>query len=69
MLVNTIGAFSLGDALSTTPEALQRMIDVNLGPALWLSGRSRRTCSGRLRGHVHVAAPGARASAGMAVTA
>ena len=37
VLVNTIGAFSLGDALSTTPEALQRMIDVNLGPALWLS--------------------------------
>jgi NAD(P)-dependent dehydrogenase (short-subunit alcohol dehydrogenase family) len=37
VLVNTIGAFRLGDALSTTPETLRLMIDVNLGPALWLS--------------------------------
>ena len=37
MLVNTIGAFRPGDALSTTPETLRRMVDVNLGPALWLS--------------------------------
>jgi NAD(P)-dependent dehydrogenase (short-subunit alcohol dehydrogenase family) len=37
VLVNTIGAFRLGDALSTTPEMLRLMIDVNLGPALWLS--------------------------------
>ncbi len=37
MLVNTIGAFRLGDALSTTPDLLQLMMDVNLGPALWLS--------------------------------
>ena len=36
-LVNTIGAFVPGDALSTTPETLRLMIDVNLGPALWLS--------------------------------
>ena len=37
VLVNTIGAFRPGDALSATPEALRLMIDVNLGTALWLS--------------------------------
>ncbi len=37
VLVNTIGAFGPGDTLSTTPETLRLMIDVNLGPALWLS--------------------------------
>jgi NAD(P)-dependent dehydrogenase (short-subunit alcohol dehydrogenase family) len=37
VLVNTIGTFDSGDALSTTPETLRLMIDVNLGPALWLS--------------------------------
>ena len=37
VLVNTIGAFRLADALSTTPETLQLMIDVNLATALWLS--------------------------------
>ncbi len=37
VLVNTIGAYELGDALSVTLETLQRMIDVNVGAALWLS--------------------------------
>jgi NADP-dependent 3-hydroxy acid dehydrogenase YdfG len=37
VLVNTIGAFEVGDALAATPETLRRMIDVNLGAALWLS--------------------------------
>ena len=37
VLVNTIGAFRPGDALTTTAETLRLMIDVNLGPALWLS--------------------------------
>ena len=37
VLVNTIGTFRLGDAVTTTPETLRLMIDVNLGPALWLS--------------------------------
>jgi len=37
VLVNTIGAFLPGDALSTAPETLRVMIDVNLGPALWLT--------------------------------
>ena len=31
------GAFVPADALSTTPETLRLMIDVNLGPTLWLS--------------------------------
>jgi NAD(P)-dependent dehydrogenase (short-subunit alcohol dehydrogenase family) len=35
VLVNTIGAFRPGDVLTTTPETLGLMIDVNLGPALW----------------------------------
>jgi hypothetical protein len=30
VLVNTMGAFRPGDALSTTPETLRRMVDVNL---------------------------------------
>ena len=37
VLVNTIGAFRPGDALTTTPDTLRLMLDVNLGPALWLS--------------------------------
>ena len=63
VLVNTIGAFALGDALTTTPETLRLMIDVNLGPALWLSQavapHMQRQGSGVI---VHVAArPGIRA--------
>jgi NAD(P)-dependent dehydrogenase (short-subunit alcohol dehydrogenase family) len=68
VLVNTIGAFRPGDALSTTPETLRLMIDVNLGPALWLSQavapHMRRQGSGVI---VHVAArPGIEPSGGMA---
>lgn len=37
ILVNTIGAFELGDALSVTAETLRRLMDVNLGAALWLT--------------------------------
>ena len=37
VLVNTIGTYRLGDALSVTPEDLRSMIDVNLGSALWLT--------------------------------
>ncbi len=68
VLVNTIGAFRPGDALSTTPETLRLMIDVNLGPALWLSQavapHMRQQGSGAI---VHVAArPGIEPSGGMA---
>jgi NAD(P)-dependent dehydrogenase (short-subunit alcohol dehydrogenase family) len=66
--VNTIGAFRLGDALSTTPETLRLMIDVNLGPALWLSQavapHMQQQGSGAI---VHVTArPGIEPSGGMA---
>ncbi len=68
VLVNTIGAFRPGNALTTTPEILQLMIDVNLGPALWLSQavapHMRQQGSGAI---VHVTArPGIEPSGGMA---
>jgi NAD(P)-dependent dehydrogenase (short-subunit alcohol dehydrogenase family) len=68
VLVNTIGAFRLGDALSTTPETLRLMIDVNLGTALWLSQavapHMRQQGSGAI---VHVTArPGIEPAGGMA---
>ena len=68
VLVNTIGAFRLGDALSTTPETLQLMIDVNLGPALWMTQavapHMTQLGSGAI---VHVASrPALEATAGMA---
>jgi NAD(P)-dependent dehydrogenase (short-subunit alcohol dehydrogenase family) len=37
VLVNTIGAYELGDALTVTPGTLRQMMDVNLGAALWLT--------------------------------
>ena len=68
VLVNTVGAFQPGDALSTTPEVLRVMVDVNLGAALWLSQavapHMRQQGSGAI---VHVAArPGIEPSGGMA---
>ena len=68
VLVNTIGAFRPGDAVSTTPDMLRLMIDVNLGPALWLSQavapHMRQQGSGAI---VHVTArPGLEPSGGMA---
>jgi NAD(P)-dependent dehydrogenase (short-subunit alcohol dehydrogenase family) len=71
VLVNTIGAFRPGDALAATPETLRLMIDVNLGPALWLSQAvapyMQRQGSGVI---VHVAArPGIEPTGGMAAYA
>ena len=68
VLVNTIGTFRQGDALSTTPETLQLMIDVNLGPALWMTQavapHMARLGSGAI---VHVAArPAIEATGGLA---
>jgi len=67
VLVNTIGAFQLGDALGATPETLRLMIDVNLGAALWLSQavapHMQRRGSGAI---VHVTArPAIEPTAGM----
>jgi NAD(P)-dependent dehydrogenase (short-subunit alcohol dehydrogenase family) len=68
VLVNTIGAFRPGDTLSTNAETLRLMMDVNLGPALWLSQavapHMRQQGSGVI---VHVTArPGIEPSGGMA---
>src|ERR1039457_6058789 len=68
VLVNTVGALRLGDALATTPETLRLMLDVNLGPALWLSQAvapyMRQRGSGAI---VHVTArPGLEPASGMA---
>jgi NAD(P)-dependent dehydrogenase (short-subunit alcohol dehydrogenase family) len=71
VLVNTIGMYHLGDALSATPDDLRLMIDVNVGPALWLSQAVvpylRERGSGSI---VHVAArQGLEPTAGMATYA
>lgn len=68
VLVNTIGTFRQGDALSTTPEDLRLMMDVNLGPALWMTQavapHMKQRGSGAI---VHVAArPAIEPSGGMA---
>jgi len=68
ILVNTIGAYELGEALTVTPEALRRMLDVNLGPALWLSQAVVPHMQNRGSGAiVHVAArQGVEPAAGVA---
>ena len=71
VLVNTIGMFHPGDALTVTPEDLRLMIDVNVGAALWLTQAVvpylRDRGSGAI---VHVAArPGLEPTAGMATAA
>ena len=68
VLVNTIGAFRLGEVLDTTPEDLRAMVDINLGAALWLSqavgSHMRQRGSGAI---VHVSArPAIEPTAGMA---
>jgi NAD(P)-dependent dehydrogenase (short-subunit alcohol dehydrogenase family) len=71
VLVNTIGAYRLGEALTATPEDLRLMIDVSVGAALWLTQAVvpylRERGSGSI---VHVAArPGLEPAAGMAAYA
>jgi NAD(P)-dependent dehydrogenase (short-subunit alcohol dehydrogenase family) len=68
VLVNTIGAFALGDALAVTPDDLRRMMDVNAGAALWLTQAvvpyMRERGSGAI---VHVSSrPSLEPTAGMA---
>jgi NAD(P)-dependent dehydrogenase (short-subunit alcohol dehydrogenase family) len=68
ILVNTIGAFELGDAVAVTPESLRKLMDVNLGAALWLTQavtpHMKQKGSGVV---VHVAArPGLEPTAGNA---
>lgn len=68
VLVNTIGLFQMADALTTTPELFRLMIDVNLGPALWLSQAVAPYMKERGSGAiVHVSSrPGLEPAAGMA---
>jgi NAD(P)-dependent dehydrogenase (short-subunit alcohol dehydrogenase family) len=68
VLVNTIGAFVTGDALSATPSELRLMMDVNAGAALWLTQAvvpyMRQRGAGAI---VHVSArPAAEPTGGMA---
>ena len=71
VLVNTVGAYLTGDAVDTTPDAWRLMLDVNLGPALWLSQAAaphmQRLGSGVI---VHVSGrPGVEPAAGQAAYA
>ena len=71
VLVNTIGTYHLGDALSVTQDDLRRMIDVNLGAALWLTQAVVPYMRDRGAGSiVHVASrPGLEPTAGQAAYA
>ena len=68
VLVNTIGAFELGDALSVTPQSLRQLVDVNLGAALWLTQAVAPHMQERGSGAiVHITArPGVEPTAGYA---
>jgi NAD(P)-dependent dehydrogenase (short-subunit alcohol dehydrogenase family) len=68
ILINTIGTFELGDALSVTPTTLNELLNVNLGAAIWLTQavapHMQRKGAGSI---VHVTArPGLEATAGYA---
>ena len=71
VLVNTLGTYALGDALTATPDDLRLMIDVNLGAALWLTQAVVPYLRARGSGSiVHVSArPGLEPTAGMAAYA
>ena len=71
VLVNTIGAYALGDSLSVTPDTLRAMVDVNVGPALWLTQAVAPHMQARGSGAiVHLAAkPGIEPTAGVAAYA
>src|SRR5580704_6007115 len=71
VLVNTIGMYHLGDALSATRDDFRLMMDVNVGSALWLTQAvapfMRERGSGSI---VHVASrQGLEPAAGMATYA
>ena len=68
ILVNTIGAYELGDALTVTPQTLRQIMDVNLGAALWLTQAVAPHMQERGGGViVHIAArPGVEPTAGVA---
>ena len=49
VLVNTIGAYELGEALAVAPETLRKMMDVNLGRHVCLPRAACRTMQERAR--------------------
>ena len=71
VLVNTIGTYRLGEALTATPEDLRPMVDVNVGPELWPTQAVVPYLRDRGSGSVaHVAArPGPEPAAGLAAYA
>jgi NAD(P)-dependent dehydrogenase (short-subunit alcohol dehydrogenase family) len=71
VLVNTLGVFIPGEAVATTPDQLQTMLDVNLGAALWLTQAVTPHMSRRRFGAIlHVSArPGLDPTPGMAAYA
>jgi NAD(P)-dependent dehydrogenase (short-subunit alcohol dehydrogenase family) len=71
VLVNTIGTYRLGEALTATPEDLRLMINVNVGAALWLTQAVVPYLRDRGSGSVvHVVVrPGLEPTAGMAAYA
>ena len=68
VLVNTVGTYELGESLTVTPDTLRRLIDVNVGPALWLTQAVAPHMQNRGSGAiVHVAArQGVEPTAGVA---
>jgi NAD(P)-dependent dehydrogenase (short-subunit alcohol dehydrogenase family) len=68
VLVNTIGTFRLGEAVTATPQDLKVVMDVNLGAALWLSQAVVPYMRQRGKGSiVHVSSrPAADPTAGLA---
>lgn len=71
VLVNALGTYALGAALEATPDDLRLMVDVNTGPALWLTQAVAPYMRDRGTGAiVHVAArPGLEPTAGVAAYA
>jgi NAD(P)-dependent dehydrogenase (short-subunit alcohol dehydrogenase family) len=68
VLVNTLGVFLPGQAVDTTPDQFQTLLNVNLGAALWLSQAVAPHMSRRGSGAIlHVSArPGLDPTDGMA---
>jgi NADP-dependent 3-hydroxy acid dehydrogenase YdfG len=62
VLVNTIGTYGTGDALSATPDQLRQMMDVNVGPALWLTQAVAPYMKERGSGSITFVSPAGRPS-------
>ena len=58
VLVNTLGVFLPGQAVDTTPDQLQTLLNVNLGAALWLTQAVAPHMSRRRSGAFFTCRPG-----------